>query len=406
MTCSAIFNGGEGGQFRDSGQVPRWLSPDRPQPASWERVGDQTTAAAALGQARRGQGLLYQGGYHGARQLLDAMGRRLRGTAPSRAPSRAGERARARAEPGASRAEGDPADPQRLAQLFHAERELTRLEHEVLSRLCVPVGDGYRLELRRSPDVAAACAEALGPCPGPGVLPLRDILGMVGAHEWRRRGVDVPALGARVHPHHGVYAPVRGEYVDLVARATEAWPVAGKRAVDVGTGTGVLAFLLARRGATVVATDVEPRAIACARENAERLGLAASVDFRLADLFPGEPADLVVSNPPWLPGEAHGPLERAVYDPGGAMLYGLVMGLPAALREGGEAWIVLSDLAERLGLRAPGHLGQLAERAGLRIADVLEARPSHPRAKDREEPLWEARASEVVRLWRLVRHGG
>lgn len=368
-------------------------------------VGDQTTAAEALYQARRGLGLLYQGGYHGARQLLAAMGRRLRDSSPSGVPSRARARAgaRSRKQPADSRAEAAATGPDDLSRLFHGERELMRLEHEVLSRLCVPVGDGYRLELRRAPDVAQACAEAMGLFPGPGVLPLRDVLGMVGAHEWRRRGVEVPALGARVHPHHGVYAPVRGEYVDLVARAAEAWPVAGKRAVDVGTGTGVLAFVLARRGATVVATDVEPRAVACARDNAERLGLASSVDLRLADLFPGEPADLVVSNPPWLPGEAHGSLERAVYDPGGAMLYGLVMGLPAALRDGGEAWIVISDLAERLGLRAPGTLEGLAARAGLRIADVLEARPGHARSRDREDPLHDARGREIVRLVRITR---
>ena len=286
--------------------------------------------------------------------------------------------------------------------MYLAERELVRLEHEVLHRLCVPVGEGYRLELTRAPDVSAACAEALGACPGPGVLPLRDILGMVGAHEWRRRGIEVPALGGRVHPHFGVYAPVRGEYVDLLARACDAWPVAGKRALEVGTGTGVLAFVLARRGAAVIATDIEPRAAACARENAERLGLGASVEVRLADLFDGELADLVVSNPPWLPGEAHGPLERAVYDPGGAVLEALVTGLPRALRPGGEAWIVLSDLAERLGLRAPGTLEGLVARAGLRVADVLEARPSHPRARDAADPLREARGAEIVRLVRLV----
>ncbi len=362
--------------------MPRWLSPERPAPQAWQVAGDQTTAGAALAHARQGRALLYRGGYHGARQLLTAMGRRLRPAA--------------RVPPGASGAA-------RLRALFRAEREQVRLEHELLARLAVPFGEAWRLELRRAPDVRAACEEALGPCPGPGALPLRDVLGMVGAHEWRRRGVPVPALGARVHPHYGVYAPVRGEYVDLVARAAEAWPVAGKRAVDVGTGTGVLAFVLARRGATVIATDLEPRAVACARENAERLGLAGSVEVRRADLFPGESADLVVSNPPWLPGDAHGPLDRAVYDPGGAMLERLVAGLPGALREGGEAWLVISDLAERLGLRPEGHVEALAARAGLRIEGALEARPSHPRAREREDPLFEARSREIVRLVRLVR---
>jgi SAM-dependent methyltransferase len=289
-----------------------------------------------------------------------------------------------------------------FSEIFLAQRRSAGLEHELLARLAVPVGDGYRIDLHRAPDVRQACEEAIGPPAGPGVLPLRDLLGMIGAHEWRRRGVEVPALGGRVHPHYGVYAPIRGEYVDLVARAAEAWPVAGKRALDLGTGTGVLAFVLARRGAAVLATDLEPRAVACARDNAERLGLSAAVEVRCADLFPGERADLVVSNPPWLPAEAHSALDRAVYDPGGTFLARLVAGLPEALRQGGEAWIVISDLAERLGLRPAGHLEALAARAELRVADALEARASHPRARDAEDPLHEARAGEVVRLVRLV----
>lgn len=351
--------------------------------------------------ARKGRGLLYQGGYHGARQLLAGMARRLRAPSQSHSPRSAG-RARKPQRGAAPRAPG----PASLTQIFLAQRELARLEHELLARLCVPLASGYRVDLGKAPDVREACEEALGPwaAPGPGALPLRDLLGMVGAHEWRRRGVEVPALGARVHPHYGVYAPIRGEYVDLVARAADAWPVAGKRAIDVGTGTGVLALLLARRGATVIATDLEPRAVRCARDNAARLGLASAVEVREADLLPpGEAADLVIANPPWLPAAAHTPLDRAVYDPRGAFLSRLVAGLPGALRPGGEAWIVLSDLAERLGLRPAGHLEALATAAGLGTAAVLEARPAHPRAQDEDDPLHEARAAEIVRLVKLTR---
>jgi SAM-dependent methyltransferase len=265
------------------------------------------------------------------------------------------------------------------------------------------VDAGWRIPLRRAPDVAAACEEALGPWPGrPGLLPLRDLLGMIGAHEWRRRGVPVPALGARVHPWYGVYPPTRTEPSDLVAEAAERWPVEGKRAFDVGTGTGVLALVLARRGATVVATDVDPRAVACARENAERLGLAERVEAVEADLWPPGRADLVVSNPPWIPGEPHGPIDRAIFDPGGATLRRLVGGLPERLVPGGEAWIVISDLAEILGLRPRDHLPALAARAGLAVTDALEARPAHPRARDEEDPLHAFRARERTRLFRLV----
>jgi SAM-dependent methyltransferase len=354
-----------------------WLSPSSPPPARAGEADDRTTAARALARVRGGEALVYTGDFQNARQLLAAMGRRLAGRPP---------------------AASDP------SALYRAERERRRREHDLLGRLVVPIEAGLALPLRRAPDVAAALGEALGPDPGlPGLLPLRDLLGMVGAHEWRRRGVLVPALGARVHPHYGVYAPVRGEYVDLVAEAARTWPVAGRNALDVGTGTGVLALVLARAGARVVATDLEPRAVACARENAGRLGLAGEVEVVLADLFPAGRFDLVVSNPPWIPDVARTPLERAVYDPGGAFLERLVAGLPERLAEGGEAWIVISDLAERLRLRPAGHVEALAARAGLRVADVREARPAHPRARDAADPLHAFRAAEVTRLFRLVR---
>ena len=358
-----------------------WVSPGTPPPARLGPAGDDTPAGAALARARRGEGLVYAGDYHNARQLLGAMARRLP----------------------AIRAGG--ASPR---ELFRAERERTRQEQLLLSRLLIPLEAGWRVALRRAPDVRAACEEALGTYPD-GValtlLPLRELLGMVGAHEWRRRGVEVPALGARVHPHYAVYAPIRGEYVELVSAAAVEWPVVGKRALDVGTGTGVLALVLARAGAQVLATDLDPRAVACARENADRLGLAARVEVVEADLFPAAVADVVVSNPPWVPAEAHGPLDRAVYDPGGAFLERLVVGLPAHLAPGGEAWIVLSDLAERLGLRRPDHLPRLAAAAGLKVEAIRQARPAHPRARDARDPLHAVRAAEVTRLFRLVQAG-
>ena len=127
----------------------------------------------------------------------------------------------------------------------------------------------YGIGLRRAPDLRQACREAYGPADGPSVVSLRELLGLVGAHEWRIKGIDIPAAGGRIHPHYGVFAPVRREYVDLVANAPlPAATAATSVAFDIGTGTGVLAAVLARRGlARVIATDQDPRALACARAN-------------------------------------------------------------------------------------------------------------------------------------------
>jgi release factor glutamine methyltransferase len=104
----------------------------------------------------------------------------------------------------------------------------------------------------------------------------------------------------------GVFIP-RPETEVLVDVALELLAgAASPCVVDLCTGSGAVALAIAdeRPGARVIATDVSQAAVALARENAERLGLA--VDVRAGDLF--EPlskecrgqVDLVVANPPYL----------------------------------------------------------------------------------------------------------
>ena len=276
----------------------------------------------------------------------------------------------------------------------------------LLAMLLIEVEGDYAIGLRRAPDLRQACSEAWGAPDGqPSVTSLRELLGLVGAHEWRKKGVEIPALGPppgnRIHAHYGVFSPVRGEYIELVAQAPLP---ATTLAFDVGTGTGVLAAVLARRGVQrVIGTDQDPRALACARDNVVRLGLQQRIAVVEADLFPPGAAPLVVCNPPWVPGRPSSPIEHAVYDEGSRMLRGFLAGLPAHLAPGGEGWLVLSDLAEHLGLRSRGELLQWIEAAGLKVLARSEARPSHPKASDPDDPLHAARSREVTALWRLAR---
>ena len=68
-----------------------------------------------------------------------------------------------------------------------------------------------------------------------------------------------------------------------------------------------------------------------------------------------------------------------------------------------EAWLVLSDLAEHLGLRTCEDLLAAIDAAGLKVVQRLDTKPAHPKASDRDDPLFEARTAEVTSLWRLVR---
>jgi hypothetical protein len=349
-------------------------------------VDDTISANQALRLIHRGSVLHWTGDYHNARQLLAALGRRL---------------------------------PVPRNGSFHDQRQQQAHRVHVLNALLIPMTN-HQVELRRAPDVTTACTEAYGPLPHPkpstsddrqpshgGCLPpgtpsthpiprrgpatrwvpLRELLGVIGAHQLRVRGVYVPALGERIHPHYGVFAPTRSEYADLVAG--HPLPAAGT-AFDIGTGSGVLAAILSRRGIPrVIATDNNPRAVACARENLQRLQVKA--DVQETDLFPPGQADLIVCNPPWIPARPLTLLDRAVYDEDSRMLRAFLAGVRDHLAPGGEVWLLLSDLAEHLALRSRADLLNLIRAANLQIAGRTDTTPHHPRA----------RHQEVTSLWHL-----
>ncbi|WP_232664427.1 methyltransferase [Pseudonocardia sp. TRM90224] len=321
-------------------------------------VDERVRADTALRLATRGTALVWSGEARTARHLLDALKRRL-----DRRPVREGIDA---------------------ADTFRRHRQARAHRRRVLGALLVRV----------TSDVGAACREAFGT--DDGLIALQDLLGAVAAYEWRRRGIDVLALGGRIHPHYSVFAPTRQDYVDLVAAA----PLPpGASVVDVGTGTGVLAAVLACGGATpVTATDINPRAVACARDNMARHGLDVRVEQ--SDLFPEGRADVIVCNPPWLPGTPTSPLEAGVFDRGSRMLTTFLRELPAHLSSGGEGWLVISDLAELLGLRSRDWLPETITRAGLHIHERRDA-PRRQRTARAHDPLDAYRDAETVSLYRL-----
>lgn len=146
-------------------------------------------------------------------------------------------------------------------------------------------------------------------------------------------------IDVEVTPDVLIPRPETETLVDVALEELKALPLAGPDpedeplAIDVGTGSGCIALALAAEDpfVRVVATDVDPLALAVARGNAARLGLAPRVEFVLSDLFHdvGErPFDLVVSNPPYIPADEYVALEPNVRDHEPRLaLYGGVDGL-------------------------------------------------------------------------------
>lgn len=364
----------------------RWHSHGDASPPTRLMIADGTmTADEAYGLACQGTALLWRGDFQEARQMLVALGKRA-------------DRPRRKSRASAKKADTNP------AEAFHQYRQARSQRARTLNSLLMPLNDDYTIPLRRAPDIRAACEEAFGPATTASVTSLRALLGVIGAHEWRMKGLEIPEAGGRIHPHFGVFAPIRREYLDLVSTTPlPAACAASSVAFDIGTGTGVLALILARRGVErVVATDLDPRALACARENIQQLGLTGRVEVVQADLFPEGRAALVVCNPPWIPARPSSSMENGIYDADSRMLRGYLRGLPAHLEPGGEGWLILSDLAEHLGLRTRAQLLEEFESAGLRVLGRNDVPPRHPKAADEADPLHAARAAEITSLWRLA----
>jgi SAM-dependent methyltransferase len=366
---------------------------------------DTMSADTAYRLACEGTALLWRGDFQNARQMLQALARRIDQSAST---DKRGRKPRATfvKDPKHSPEEAAAA----AAKAFHLHRQAQAQRARVLGMVLLSFDASYGLSLRRSPDARVACTQAWGvPTEGEGasVASMRELLGLISAYEWRKNGVEIPALGEaphnRIHPHYAVFSPLRGEYVDLVATAPLAKNVAALTAFDIGTGTGVLAAVLVRRGiGHVVATDMDTRALECAAANFAALEVSASVDLQKVDLFPEGLADIIVCNPPWLPARASSPIEHAVYDEGSAMLLGFLNGLAAHLKPKGEGWLILSNLAEQLGLRSRAELLAAIEAAGLRVKAHMDVKPVHAKAADASDPLHAARSAEITSLWRLA----
>jgi len=100
-----------------------------------------------------------------------------------------------------------------------------------------------------------------------------------------------------------VYAPAE----DTFLLAVNLQVSKGEFVLDMGTGCGILAILAAEKAEKVLAVDINPYAIKCAKKNVEINGVKNKIEFILGDLFspikPEEVFDLIMFNAPYLPAE-------------------------------------------------------------------------------------------------------
>jgi len=206
------------------------------------------------------------------------------------------------------------------------------------------------------------------------LIPVRRLQRILTDVRRAREGIHMPFLHGSITIFPHVYVPADQSVPAMFVEYRHL--MEGGRVLDVGTGTGVLALLAAQAGAArVVATDSNPKAVANARANVQRLGLEDRIETRgPADLYesvPGETFDMILFNAPWIQGEPQTLYDTANYDPGYRVLDGFLQGARDHLAPRGVILLQYSDVSQR---RAGGtedegvaHLERAVAANGLRI---------------------------------------
>ncbi len=166
------------------------------------------------------------------------------------------------------------------------------------------------------------------------------------AHRHRRLVVE-SVCGEPIIVLPDVFNPKLFRSGEILVQALNGVPAPLGDALDMGAGAGAASVFAARRGARVVAVDINPAAVRCVRLNALAYGVEERVDTRMGDLFApvaGERFDLVLFNPPYFDGEPADMYDRAWR--GTDVVPRFLAGLAAVLKPRGAALVVLSSDAD------------------------------------------------------------
>ena len=136
-------------------------------------------------------------------------------------------------------------------------------------------------------------------------------------HAWYRysHGVHMSVLGHNIHPFWGTYAPTRTEHLELFGTWLHQNKEGKQSAIDVGTGSGILALMMRKAGIRRIhATDNNPNALESLSRECLRHTHTIPISLHNTDLLKGTPScDLIVFNPPWIPGAVHDVFDSALY---------------------------------------------------------------------------------------------
>jgi hypothetical protein len=285
---------------------------------------------------------------------------------------------------------------------YLSSRKSKEILFEKTNRILIRV-TAHSPELARAPEIR--WLKSFYPGTPDFLISLPDFLGMNGAWQWHIKGVNYKDVGIVLHPFYGVYFPTRSGHLELFDR----WFINNGEefgfAADIGTGSGILSFIMARHGiGKIHATDINPNAVYSATKDASRLNLSDIIHFEQQSFFGSlrEVSGLTVFNPPWIPGRQMNVIDRGIYyEPG--FFENFFQQAAAVISPGSVLAIIFSSFAIEAGITGNHPVEEELLNRNFVLKEKITGEVAERTATRSKDWLNEIRKKEKTELWILGR---
>ena len=283
---------------------------------------------------------------------------------------------------------------------FKEQREFREAYRKMSNLMFIEIV-AHKLNVKKAPSIGWLAE--LYPETSDFILTFPQVQGLNSSWQSYQNGISIPVLRNKIHPYYGTYYPTRFDHLILFDNWLKRYKGSKKTAIDIGIGSGVLAFQMVKHGfQKVFGTDTNPNAIVGLSKFMKDTKLSRKVELSLGHLFGKweKQTELIVFNPPWLP------VSEVLENQDEAMYYDKKLfpdffaAADKMLLPEGKIVVLFSNLAQITEVTKEHPIQKELDKGGrFKLVNCLKKNVKLSSDKTKQDQHW--RSTEEVELWEL-----